>query len=258
MIGLVVDSTLRRSMVETLQRAILPPTLPDLPGMAIAARYLPASHALGIGGDWYSCDVHADGPLSLVVGDVAGHGLAAVAAMAELRHTARGYGLAGYSPAAITTQLSANLRASPGTVEEIDADTEGALATTIVAQLALDTRRLTWSCAGHPPPLLIVGTDAAYLDDVHGPMLGVDPALAYGQSTLDLPPGARLLLYTDGLVERRGTSITHRLDTLAAAASDNPQQGAGGLDHLCDRILAAVAGPADQEDDICLLAIQTP
>jgi PAS domain S-box-containing protein len=250
-IGICIDTTRRQSMVEILQRAILPQTLPDPPGMDLVARYLPASHDLGIGGDWYCAAVLPGGTLYLVVGDVAGHGLPAVAAMAELRHAARAYALEGHPPAAITTQLAANL--AP------DADTT--LATAVVAQLAPDTRRLTWSCAGHPPPLLLTGTDATYLDDVHGPILGVDPTLTYGQSTRTLPPGARLFLYTDGLVERRDTSITDRLDTLAATAStaaDSPRQGSDGLADLCDRLLADVAGPAGREDDLCLLALRTP
>jgi PAS domain S-box-containing protein len=247
-IGVVIDITWRRSMVEMLQRAILPQTLPELEGMELIARYLPASHDLGLGGDWYDAAVLADGSITLVIGDVGGHGLPAVAAMAELRHAARAYALQGQSPAAITAQLSANLAS----------DADGTLATTIVANLAPSTRRLTWSCAGHPPPLLLTCADATYLDDVHGPILGIDSTLTYSQSTLDLPPRARLLLYTDGLVERRGTSITHGLDTLAATAStaaEDPHQGFDGLADLCDRILT---GPADREDDLCLLAVQTP
>ncbi|MBL7488538.1 SpoIIE family protein phosphatase [Frankia sp. AgB1.9] len=244
-IGLVVDVTWRRAMVDILQRAILPQTLPQLFGIDLVARYLPAARDAGIGGDWYDANVLPDGAILLVVGDVAGHGLPAVAAMAELRHAARAYALAGYSPAGITTQLSANLAPDP------DATT----ATAVVAHLDPATHRLTWSCAGHPPPLLVTGSDVHYLDDVHGPLLGVDPTLSYGQTALSVPPDARLLLYTDGLVERRDASLTDRLDILADVAADHARLGLGDL---CDGILADVAGDVDREDDVCLLAVQAP
>ncbi|MBL7495643.1 SpoIIE family protein phosphatase [Frankia nepalensis] len=247
-IGVVVDVTWRHTMVEMLQRAILPRTLPDLPGIDLVARYLPAAGDAGVGGDWYDAGVLPGGGILLVVGDVAGHGLPAVAAMAELRHAARAYALAGFSPAGITTQLSANLAPDP----------DGTTATAIVTQLDPVTHRLTWSCAGHPPPLLIAGGDADYLDDVHGPLLGADPALSYGQTDLRLPPDSRLILYTDGLVERRRISITERLSTLANVAADHMPRERDGLADLCDRILTHVAGPAEREDDLCLLAVQTP
>jgi PAS domain S-box-containing protein len=233
------------SVVDALQRAILPQTLPELPGVELVARYLPAGRDAGIGGDWYDAAVRPDDTITLVVGDVAGHGLPAVTTMAELRHAARAYALEGHSPAEIVTQLSVNLA---GRESE-------SLASAVVANLAPRTGRLTWSCAGHPPPLLLTGSDAGYLDDVHGPLLGVDPTFGYGHSERDLPPAARLLLYSDGLVERRGTALTDRLDTLAAtAAGYDPHRDLGDL---CDRILADVAGPAGREDDLCLLAVRT-
>ncbi|MDT3442454.1 MULTISPECIES: PP2C family protein-serine/threonine phosphatase [unclassified Pseudofrankia] len=236
----------QRSVVETLQRAILPRTLPELPGMELVARYLPAGRDVEVGGDWYDAVVRPDGSVTLVVGDVGGHGLPAVSAMAELRHAARAYAIEGRAPAAITTRLSAHLLAAQ----------DDTLATAIVATVEPNTGRLTWSCAGHPPPLLLTSTDARYLDDVHGPMLGVVPGYDYGQRTMTLPPASSLLLYSDGLVERRGTSLTDRLATLAAAAAQGPNADAPGLDALCDRLLADVAGPSTREDDLCLLAVR--
>ncbi|MCK9904551.1 SpoIIE family protein phosphatase [Frankia sp. Cpl3] len=249
-IGISGDATPWRSTVEILQRAILPLAMPELPGIELVARYLPAGRDIEIGGDWYDATALPDGNILLMIGDVGGHGLPAVAAMAELRHAARAYAYEGHSPAAITTQLSANL--AP--------DVDGPLATAVVALFASDTGRLTWSCAGHPPPLLLTGKDAAYLDDTHGPTLGVEPAFVYDQSDLRLAPGTRLLLYTDGLVERRDVSITDGLDTFAATvstAAEDPHQNLQGLANLCDSVLATVIGTADREDDLCLLAIQT-
>ncbi|MBE3201282.1 MULTISPECIES: PP2C family protein-serine/threonine phosphatase [Parafrankia] len=245
-IGLVVDVTWRHAMVDMLQRSILPQSLPRLPGVALVARYLPAARGARVGGDWYDACLLADGAVLLVVGDVAGHGLPAVAAMAELRHATRAYALAGYSPADITTQLSGNLAPEP----------DGTTATAVVTRLDPATHQLTWSCAGHPPPLMLTGAGPEYLDDVHGPILGAAPTLTYGQTDLSLPPGARLLLYTDGLVERRGVSLTDRLDTLTRAAACHSAGGLGGLADLCDGVLTDVAGPACREDDLCLLAVQ--
>ncbi|SNQ49945.1 Protein serine phosphatase with GAF(S) sensor(S) [Frankia canadensis] len=236
------------SVTEVLQRAILPRTLPDVPGLRLVSRYLPAGPDAGIGGDWYDAVVRADGSVTLVVGDVGGHGLPAVSTMAELRHAARAYAIEGHPPAVITTQLSANLAACP------DDDT---YATAVVVRLEPDTGRLSWSCAGHPPPLLVAARFATFLDDLHGPMLGVDPEASYGQSETSLPPGARLLLYSDGLVERRGTSLTDRLAELATCATAAACADLD-LDGLCGRVLAEIAGAEDREDDLCLLAVAMP
>ncbi|WP_261564936.1 SpoIIE family protein phosphatase [Frankia gtarii] len=242
------------TLVAVMQRAILPQRLPDVAGVHLSARYLPASRDVGIGGDWYDAVVLPDGELMVVVGDVGGHGLNAIAIMAELYQATRAYALQGRTPAEITTQLAANL-AGQG---------DEALATAVVALLTPGQRRLTWSCAGHPPPLLIVERSTRYLDQVHGPILGASPDHRYGQSVLSLPAGCRLLLYSDGLIERRETSLSERLDVFAVAAgaglapAPGPVGGAdsgGGLEDLCDGILAEIAAPAGRDDDVCLLAV---
>ncbi|WP_232295109.1 PP2C family protein-serine/threonine phosphatase [Parafrankia sp. EUN1f] len=262
--------------VETLQRAILPPQLPVVPGVQLTARYLPAGRDVGIGGDWYDATVLPDGTLALAVGDVGGHGLRATALMAELSHSARAYALHGLSPAAITTQLSANLAGSGSEI----------LATAVIAQLDPATGRFSWSCAGHPPPLHLAGEGGRprYLSEVHGPMLGVLSDHRYGQSGLRLT-GPGLLLYTDGLVERRDVSISQRLEALAASAARIAGRKPSGrmpagwvppervldradlradlavaaastdLDQLCDALLAEIAGPGEREDDVCVLGV---
>ncbi|CUU59590.1 GAF domain-containing protein [Parafrankia irregularis] len=263
--------------VETLQRAILPQQLPVVPGVQLTARYLPAGRDVGLGGDWYDATVLPDGTLALAVGDVGGHGLRATALMAELSHSARAYALHGLSPAAITTQLSANLASSGSEI----------LATAVIAQLDPATGRFSWSCAGHPPPLHLAGEGGRprYLSEVHGPMLGVLSDHRYGQSGLRLT-GPGLLLYTDGLVERRDVSISQRLEALAASATrvagrDSSGRAPSGrkpsgrvpservldradiaaaaastdLDQLCDALLAEIAGPGEREDDVCVLGV---
>ncbi|WP_242424814.1 PP2C family protein-serine/threonine phosphatase [Frankia sp. EI5c] len=273
-------------MVETLQRAILPQQLPVVDGVQLAARYLPTGRDVGIGGDWYDATVLPDGTLALAVGDVGGHGLRATALMAELSHSARAYALHGLSPAAITTQLSANLAGSGGEI----------LATAVIGHLNPADGRFSWSCAGHPPPLHLAapGGQPRYLAEVHGPMLGVLPDHQYGQSGIRLT-GHGLLLYTDGLVERRGESISRRLDALAAATAArlpaargpapttphaarpvrptlpatpagelaavlrdglaSPLPGPSVLDDLCDALLTEIAGPTEREDDVCMLGV---
>jgi serine phosphatase RsbU (regulator of sigma subunit) len=215
-----------------------------------------AARDIGIGGDWYDATVLANGTVSLVVGDVGGHGLPAVSTMAELRHAARAYALQLQPPADITTQLSANLG---------DRGADEVLATAVVAHLDPATGWLTWSCAGHPPPLLLAteregsepgaGGASRYLEEVHGPILGVDATAAYGQSSILLPPRAGLLLYSDGLVERRGRSLTDQLAALAEAAVAGLLTCHGPA-NLCDHILRAIA-PPEREDDLCLLAVAT-
>ncbi|AEH10247.1 MULTISPECIES: SpoIIE family protein phosphatase [Protofrankia] len=229
------------SVSEALQRAILPQRLPELAGVELAARYLPAGRDVDVGGDWYDALVLPTGELTLIVGDVGGHGLRAATVMAELRHAARAYALLSHPPAMITSQLSSNLAASDSAV----------YATAVVACLDMAEKTLTWSCAGHPPPLLLDGDCPAFLEVVHGPILGAVDNLAYRQDTVTLPTRARLLLYSDGLVERRDASITDRLAVLATVAA---QSDTLSLDALCDRLLTEVAGPSGREDDLCLLA----
>ncbi len=229
------------SVTEALQRAILPQRLPELAGVELVARYLPAGRDVDVGGDWYDALVLPNGELTLIVGDVGGHGLRAATVMAELRHAARAYALLSHPPAMITSQLSSNLAASDSAV----------YATAVVACLDVADQTLTWSCAGHPPPLILDGDCPAFLEEVHGPILGAVDNLAYRQDTVTLPARARLLLYSDGLVERRDTSISDRLAVLSTVAA---QSHALSLDALCDRLLAEVAGSNSREDDLCLLA----
>ncbi|WP_322748623.1 MULTISPECIES: SpoIIE family protein phosphatase [unclassified Frankia] len=231
----------QRSVTEALQQAILPRHLPNVAGVELTARYLPAGRDVDVGGDWYDALTLPDGSLMLIVGDVGGHGLRAATVMAELKHAARAYAMLGQTPAAITGQLSASLTASDSDV----------YATAVVACLNVTNQQLTWSCAGHPPLLLLDGADATFLEEVHGPILGAVDNCAYRQDTVTLPARARLLLYSDGLIERRDTSISERLDFLSAVAAGSH---AMGLDAACDRLLAEVAGPSGREDDLCLLA----
>ena len=228
-------------MVLELQRAILP--LHDqpfeLPGLRAAVRYLPASAASRVGGDWYITAEMPDGQVLVAIGDVAGHGLAAAAGMARLRGALAGLAITGAPPARLVGWLNDLVR---------HVGPEHA-ASVIAGYFDPASRVLTWAQAGHPPPILIRGAWARPLEPPDGILLGAGTA-GYGTATLALARGDVLLLYSDGLIERRHWSLDDGLAALTAAArSSTGPEGA---------ITAAVRalGSTDAEDDTCLVALQ--
>ena len=235
-------------MSESLQRSLLGAP-PQVPGLEIAVRYSPAAHGAEVGGDWYDAFVTPDGTTQLVVGDVSGHDRYAAASMAQLRSVLRGIAYAVSAPAAMV--LSWMDRA----IRDLQ---DGVLATAVLAQVELAApglhaghRRLRWSNAGHPPPLLI-GPDGKpqVLESEPELMLGVHPDTSRLDHEIDLPPGSTVLMYTDGLVERR----THSLDAGISRLLEHVRGvGTLPLEDLCDAVLAM---PHLVEDDIVLLAIR--
>ncbi|MGI4896375.1 MAG: SpoIIE family protein phosphatase, partial [Janthinobacterium lividum] len=235
---------------ETLQRSML--TAPPQPDhLQLVVRYSPAAAESQVGGDWYDAFITPDGCTSLVIGDVAGHDQSAAAVMGQLRNLLRGIGHAiGDPPAAA---LSALDRAAH------DLGVDG-LATVILAQVEqpgphaqAGTRVLRWSNAGHPPPLLLEpGAAPRFLDTDTDLVVGIDPDTARTDHEIVLVPGATVLFYTDGLIERRGVSLDQGLTWLAEAAGE---LGTATLDQLCDGLLALVGGQV--EDDVALLALCT-
>jgi serine phosphatase RsbU (regulator of sigma subunit) len=205
----------------------------------VAVRYVPASSQAEIGGDFYELAM-LDGRLALAVGDVAGHSLHAATVMAELRHATRAYLAEGHPPGAVLDRLN-NLmtRLIPGEV-----------ATMCLLMIDLPSGRARLANAGHPPPLLCHpdGT-TEYL--VHrSPLLGL-PAPHEPDRELTIPPGATLVLFTDGLVERRGEHLDLGLATLArVAARVDPD-----LEEYCDRLLEEV-GPRTPDDDIAVVTLR--
>ncbi|MBO4210719.1 SpoIIE family protein phosphatase [Micromonospora echinofusca] len=233
---------------ETLQRSLLtqPPT-PD--SLDIAVRYQPAAHEAQVGGDWYDAFVTSTGATMLVVGDVTGHDQIAVAAMGQIRNVLRGlaYDSDG-GPAALLGRLDRALRGLR----------VGALASAVLARVepavtvdGRDVRRLCWSNAGHPPPLLRRPDGTVEVLTSRGLMLGVQPGVGRTEQVLDVPEGSTLLLYTDGLVERRDITLDEGIDRLAGLFG---AVGAGHPEQVCDAVLAAV--PVDHEDDIALLVVR--
>jgi CheY-like chemotaxis protein len=222
----------------TLQRSLLPSHVPAIDGYDLAVRYVPASEQAEIGGDFFELSL-IDGELAVAVGDVAGHSLHAATVMAELRHATRAYLAEGHSPSAVLDRINTlMMRFMP---EE--------MATLCLLLVEPATGRARLANAGHPPPLLCLDGRTEYLRD-RSALLGLASERP-PDSPLTIPPGATLVLFTDGLVERRRESIDVGLDALARAA----ERVEPDLEEFCDRLLAEV-GPAKPDDDIAVLALR--
>lgn len=239
-------------LAEALQRSLLSePPQPD--HGQIVVRYAPAAESASVGGDWFDSFVQADGATALVIGDVVGHDTQAAAAMGQVRGLLRGIAWdSGAAPAEVLSRLDAAL-------EGLEVHTT---ASAVVARLEQtpDERergvtRLRWSNAGHPPPMVLdpdggVTVLAAAEADL---LLGIDPGTDRVESQATLDRGATVLLYTDGLVERRGEDLDVGLARLRDALAALGAQGLG-LDALCDKLLAQVA--LSSEDDVALIAVR--
>jgi PAS domain S-box-containing protein len=230
------------TIAETLQRSLLPERLPRIEGLEIAARYLPAGHGAAVGGDWYDALERADGRVALVVGDVVGHGLRAAAIMGQLRNAFRAYGLAEASPAEVMARVN----------RLVISGEEEAMATVLYLVLDRETGEVSFASAGHPPPLVLTSDGPEFLEGGRAVPVGAAEPGIFREATAVLPPGASLLLYTDGLVERRDTPLEQRLGDLAEAAGS----GDGPLEALCDSVLARVLGQHVPTDDVALLAVR--
>jgi serine phosphatase RsbU (regulator of sigma subunit) len=241
----------QRDLAETLQRSML--TDPPEPDHShIVVRYRPAAAGAEIGGDWYDAFLQPDGATVIAIGDVVGHDTRAAAAMGQVRGLLRGIGFSsGGSPADVLTELD---RA----IEGLALDT---MATALVARLEQDQDdlrggrvRLRWSSAGHPPAVVLGADGTARLLDDEEPelLLGVAPETKRRDYVTILEPGSTVLLYTDGLVERRDRD----LDAGAVELCHVLEACAGfPLDRLCDEVLARLFLP-DAQDDVALLALR--
>ncbi|MFJ4482981.1 SpoIIE family protein phosphatase [Streptomyces longwoodensis] len=235
-----------RTVAARLQDALLPlPKKPvQLAGLRVEVAYLPAQSGLNVGGDWFSAIQLPDGDALFVLGDVAGHGMDAVATMAQLRFTAKGMVITGSSLTGALNRLSALL------LHSRDSHTT---ATMVLARYDPAERRLVWAQAGHPPPLLVRDGAVRYLDRPAGMLLGASDTPRYGEAECLLRPGDRVVLYTDGLVERPAENIDRGLERLAGAVAAQAAAGTASLDRLLGAVLEA-----EQRDDVCVLDIRVP
>jgi serine phosphatase RsbU (regulator of sigma subunit) len=236
-----------RQAAETLQRSLLP-DLPETPGLSVAARYLPANNHARVGGDWYDVLTLPDGGIGLAIGDVMGHDLEAAAAMGQLRSVLRAYAWDGATPAAALARLDhlvSGLRV-------------GRLATAVYGRMALAADgggRLAYANAGHPAPVLRLRDGATrLLDEAHAPMIGLPSVFERGEATVDVPAGATLVLYTDGLVEDRERPVEQGIDQLRRVLEAAPADGP--LDALCDLVLDRLRPERRADDDIALLMLR--
>lgn len=221
-----------------VQRSLLAEPLPNLSGVQVSARYLPADARYGIGGDWYDAIPLSGGRTLLMIGDVAGHDAGAAVAMGQIRAAAR---------ALAPTNEPARL------LEELDRFVTSASAQTMVtaAAVLLDPRngRLTYSLAGHPPPMLKRPGSKVHSLEVVDPPLGA-PIANRAQHTVELAPGSTLVLYTDGLIEQRSEPIDASLLRLAAAIDAGP---VGSSDRLCGSLLDRCLRDAPRRDDTAII-----
>ncbi|MEA2233386.1 MAG: hypothetical protein QOD83_3202 [Solirubrobacteraceae bacterium] len=230
-------------IAETLQRSLLPQTLPSLPGIALGARYLPAASEAEVGGDWYDAISLTGGRVLLVMGDVSGKGLAAASTLGALRHAIRAYALEGHGPADIAERLNQFVLAEPGREH---------MATLVLAVFDPVDAQLAWVNAGHPPPLALDADGTPrYLEGARSVPLGVLPFPTYEQETVTLQHGGAVVLYTDGLIERRGEHLDDGLALLARAAAEGPLES----EALCDRLLEAAVPDGATSDDVALLTL---
>ena len=227
-------------VVGALQRGLLPERLPEISELAFAARYIPATRAASVGGDWYDVAQLRDGRVAIAVGDVVGHGVAAASLMGELRTALRVYGREGLDAATAIDKLA-------GFVGD---RSMASMATCAYATLDLDHARVTLASAGHPPPLLVAPAGARFVEHAAGPPLGASTSYSFQQTEFALDPGEILLLYTDGLIERRGHRLSEGLAELAVAASEAPLDA----ELMCARLIDAM--PPDGSDDVALLTVQ--
>ncbi|MFH8336708.1 SpoIIE family protein phosphatase [Streptomyces sp. AM6-12] len=235
-----------RALAARLQHALLP--LPSKPvllaGLRVEVAYLPAQAGIHVGGDWFSAIELPDYDALFVVGDVAGHGIDAVATMAQLRFTAKGMVSTGTSLTVALARLNHLL---------LHSRDSRMTATMIMARYDPDRQLLAWAQAGHPPPLLVRGGEVRYLDRPGGLLLGASADPYYESAELRLEPGDRLLLYTDGLIERPGEGLDVGFDRLVRAVRAHGEEGSGSLEALLAAMLVD-----EWRDDVCVVDIRMP
>jgi serine phosphatase RsbU (regulator of sigma subunit)/PAS domain-containing protein len=230
-------------IVGFLQTTIIPDRLPELEGVQVAAAYRPAEVDVDVGGDWYDAFETVDGRIVVVVGDVAGHGVEAASLMGRVRNALRAYAFEDSDPASILLRLHRLIRNQD----------DDAMVTAFIARYEPTTGLMSWSRAGHPPPLLVAPDgDTRFLDDVNGAPLGT-MAREYRTATTRLDPGALLVCYTDGLVERRDRILDDGLTWLEERVRE---YSGGTLPTLCDTLVDDPFVPHPSPDDICVVALR--
>ncbi len=231
----------QRTIAETLQKALLPAYNPVIAELALASRYVAGAKGVDIGGDWFSIVKTGEHHFAFVIGDVSGRGVSAASIMARLRFTIRAYVLEGHSPEKVLSMCG----------QQLDIDVDGHFATVVVGIGDLRSREIVLANAGHLDPLLITGSDPQYVVTKTGLPVGISANAVYVPTLIVMPPGSTLLVFTDGLVERRAENIDDGLERLRQAA----KTPAESLDDLLS-VLVTELTDNQSEDDIALLAFR--
>ncbi|MFH8798477.1 SpoIIE family protein phosphatase [Streptomyces sp. NPDC017936] len=234
----------KHQLAHGLQAALLPPSLPPLPGIEATARYLPATRGMEIGGDFY--DLVPSRPLpAAVIGDVQGHNVTAAGLMGQIRTAVRAYTTVGQEPAEVMRSTNRLL---------IDLGAE-LFASCLYLRLDRERGRAVMARAGHPPPLLRRRDGRVrVLDLAGGPLLGIDAEATYATTEVDLSPGCVLALYTDGLIESPGVDIE---DAVAELGRRLGEAGDRSLGELADRLVGHFATAEERIDDVALLLLRS-
>ncbi|MFF1405839.1 SpoIIE family protein phosphatase [Streptomyces sp. NPDC058294] len=233
----------KRDLAHGLQQALLPRTLPEVTGLRVAARYLPATRGMDIGGDFYDLIPIGDSAVAAVIGDVQGHDAAAAALMGQVR-------TAVHAHVTLGTTADQVLAGTNRLVIDLGPDL---FTSCLYAHLDLAGRRVTLASAGHPPPIVrLPGRGTRPLDVPPGPLLGIDPDAAFPVTEIPLTPGLMLLLYTDGLIERPGTDLE---DSITALAHHLAQAGTRDLEALIDTLVGKAGTSWQRTDDVAVLVL---
>jgi serine phosphatase RsbU (regulator of sigma subunit) len=228
-----------------LQRSLLAGDLADGPGFAVQTRYRPAAEDLEVGGDWYDafCLPERD-VVNVSVGDVVGRGIAAACAMGQIRSALRAIAVSGVGPARTLDQLDAF-------VERVE---DAHSATVVCAEVDMEDRWVRYACAGHLPPLLLApdGTASYLWEGRSTPLAAVPQPGPRAEGEVVLETGSRLLLYTDGLVERRDRGLDEGMDALAAVVAETADLEPG---EMVDAVMEAMLHDEDVRDDVCVLCL---
>jgi putative methionine-R-sulfoxide reductase with GAF domain len=242
-VALAIDarrSNAERAAASALQRSYLPARLPAIPGLDLAARHLPGEKG-SVGGDWYDVFRLPDDRLGVVMGDVAGRGLAAAMVMGRLRSALRAYALETPDPADALERLDRK-------AQHFEA---GQMMTVLYGVLELGTERMELSSAGHLLPILAApGREAASVEARVDPPLGTLRQVKRHRTAIELPTGAALCLFTDGLVERRDVPLDENLDRLRKVVT------ASRPEVVCRSVLAALLDDQTNPDDVAVLVIR--
>jgi serine phosphatase RsbU (regulator of sigma subunit)/anti-sigma regulatory factor (Ser/Thr protein kinase) len=235
-----------RLVTETLQQSLLPVALPSVPGLRLSSRYLPASTTDVVGGDWFDAFVLPSGALGVAIGDVAGRGVHAASVMGRVRNGLRAYAAEGDSPARVVTRLD----------RLVSLFDPGMIVTLLFGVVDADLAEFRFVAAGHLPPLLVTvdGPMFAENGERRNPPIGTGRPHAFVDEAVPIHIGTSVLLYTDGLVERRGESLTEGLERLRSAAVAirdvrDPDEGIRS-------VLRALVSDRESSDDVALLLLR--